>query len=457
MEHMDIPKTLPPPYQSLPPTPALSTASVHAPDQALDYQDISFPSVNPSHHQTAPGAGHYAPHTCTYAYGNSYHAYPRHHAFPLNLLHRPGIRRCGRPITYYQPAWPVYYAHTGREPALAAAPFVTPPPLQQQQHRKQSYLQLGSLSATLNDAGNLAVEAYDALVYSSSTSRQYRGVMDAVALRLDDVLTSIDDGTYRARPTDIAMSESHAIFANSDATASVGSLASPQASLPEGSHKHLKGKTHRCRTSSSSASTTKVNVAAERVPDPFSKAYQYANAYTSSALPPLKLYTATWPLICLASTYSRRAYEKPSSKERQNYISGDWRRGTKAVVIKSVPLDEKNTIVLAIRGTQNFQDWTVNIRTEPTAPTDFLDDEGNLCHAGFLSVARKMIKPAAEHLQDLLRENPRRTSCSLVITGHSAGGAVAALLYCHMVSRTVATSYEIPEAFSSGSLMRVIQ
>lgn len=229
------------------------------------------------------------------------------------------------------------------------------------------------------------------------------------------------------------------VFANTDATASSATLADIPPSSSEKKHNHSRHREHKRR---SSTSTEKVNVATiARIPgtstNPFSKVYHYANAYTSSALPPLKLYFATWPLICLASTYSRRAYERPSSKERQNFISGDWRRGTKTVVVKSIPLDEKNVIVLAIRGTQNFQDWAVNIRTEPTAPTNFLEDEGNLCHAGFLSVARKMIRPVAAQLRDLLQENPRRASCSLVLTGHSAGGAVAALLYCHMLSQSV--------------------
>jgi hypothetical protein len=172
---------------------------------------------------------------------------------------------------------------------------------------------------------------------------------------------------------------------------------------------------------------------------PFTKAQYYANACASSSLPPLKLKFETWPLLCLAATYSRRAYEKPSGAERHTYISGDWLRGTKDMLVKSVPLDDMNTIVFAIRGTQNFRDWAVNMHTEPAPPSKFLDDEGNLCHSGFLSVARNMVKPVAARLRDLLNENPRRASCTLVITGHSAGGAVAALLYCHMLSQTVSS------------------
>jgi Lipase (class 3) len=107
------------------------------------------------------------------------------------------------------------------------------------------------------------------------------------------------------------------------------------------------------------------------------------------------------------------------------------------MVINSVPIDDMNTIVFAIRGTQSFRDWTVNLKTEPTSPSGFLDDSGNLCHDGFLSVARKMVQPVAIRLRELLDENPNRTSCSLVITGHSSGGAVASLLYCHMLSQVV--------------------
>jgi hypothetical protein len=47
-----------------------------------------------------------------------------------------------------------------------------------------------------------------------------------------------------------------------------------------------------------------------------------------------------------------------------------------------------------------------------------------------------MIKPVASRLRHLLEEDPGRSKCSLLITGHSAGGAVAALLYSHMLSTT---------------------
>lgn len=71
------------------------------------------------------------------------------------------------------------------------------------------------------------------------------------------------------------------------------------------------------------------------------------------------------------------------------------------------------------------------------------DDPGNLCHSGFLSVARKMIKPVAARLRSLLEEDPSRSGCSLLMTGHSAGGAIASLLYAHLMAEEVKSELSI--------------
>lgn len=147
-------------------------------------------------------------------------------------------------------------------------------------------------------------------------------------------------------------------------------------------------------------------------------------------------YMPTWPLLCLAAQFSQSVYERPRGSEREAHVPSDWRSGTKAMRIKSVPMDSMNTIVFAIRGTASFMDWAVNLNSAPVSPQGFLDDPGNLCHQGFLSTARSMVAPVAKRLADLLEERPDRSRYSLMITGHSAGGAVAALLYCHMLSRT---------------------
>ena len=54
-----------------------------------------------------------------------------------------------------------------------------------------------------------------------------------------------------------------------------------------------------------------------------------------------------------------------------------------------------------------------------------------------------MIKPVASRLRSLLEEDPSRSSCSLLMTGHSAGGAVASLLYAHMLATDVKSELNI--------------
>ncbi|RCI16158.1 hypothetical protein L249_1814 [Ophiocordyceps polyrhachis-furcata BCC 54312] len=167
------------------------------------------------------------------------------------------------------------------------------------------------------------------------------------------------------------------------------------------------------------------------------KVQLYINSKLPMALPPLTLDTTIWPLICLAAQCSLRVYSPPSSalERRQSVlVPADRRSGSKAMYIRSVPADAAGTVVLAVRGTASLADWFVNLRSEPTEPTSFLDDAGNACHAGFLSAARAMIRPAADRLRLILSQDPARASHSLVLTGHSAGGAVAALLYMHMLA-----------------------
>lgn len=54
-----------------------------------------------------------------------------------------------------------------------------------------------------------------------------------------------------------------------------------------------------------------------------------------------------------------------------------------------------------------------------------------------------MIKPVAARLRSLLEEDPSRASSSLLITGHSAGGAIASLLYAHLFAEEVRSELSI--------------
>jgi len=234
---------------------------------------------------------------------------------------------------------------------------------------------------------------------------------DAISSKMDNVINSIDGERFSGQEQDL-------LVYDNPSQATLASNPSAEAGQYNAARKMVgtdKGSNH------------------------FSKVWLYSNSRLPPHLPPFKVYMPTYPLLCLAATYSEKVYTPPRTKsqEMETHIPSDWRTGTKAMVLKSVPVDDMNTVVFAVRGTDGFMDWAVNYNTAPTTPEGFLEDAGNLCHAGFLYVAKRMIKPVADRLRVLLEENPARSNCSLLITGHSAGGAVAALLYAHMMSNNV--------------------
>ncbi|OGE50112.1 hypothetical protein PENARI_c018G06926 [Penicillium arizonense] len=253
---------------------------------------------------------------------------------------------------------------------------------------------------------NATIQELEQLVHQSLGGGA--NVNEATSRLLDQVITSIDLGSFCGRESEL-----------------IAACAVPSQSDRRDRRSQRTGKKH----------TGSV--------DYFSKVYLYANSRLPPHIQTLKFYPATYPLLQLAAKYSRRAYDKPSGRERHSYVNSDWLQGTKAMVVKSLPIDDMNTIVFAIRGTQSFIDWAVNVHTAPTSPSGFLDDPSNCCHSGFLSVSRKMAATVAERLRNLLEEDPSRMSYSLVLTGHSAGGAVASLLYLHMLSESPAVQSEL--------------
>lgn len=186
----------------------------------------------------------------------------------------------------------------------------------------------------------------------------------------------------------------------------------------------------------------------------FSKSWLYPNSRLPPHLLPIQLYIPTWPLLCLASRQSLAVYEDKSVAAVQRgsvnlAIPASVRHATKAMTITTTAHDTTSHIILAIRGTSTFIDWATNANPTPKPPTDFLPDQGNLVHAGFLHVARSMVHSIAAQLRTLLEERPERCAHSLCLTGHSAGGAVAALLYAHIVSLNTGISSELKSVASA--------
>ncbi|TKA75257.1 hypothetical protein B0A55_05753 [Friedmanniomyces simplex] len=170
----------------------------------------------------------------------------------------------------------------------------------------------------------------------------------------------------------------------------------------------------------------------------FRRTWMYQNSRLPPGMVPFVAYLPTWSLACRAAKASLDVYSRPHRNQREGYSDADPKHGTKAFVIKSQTVDDRKLLVVAIRGSQkNRVDWAINFGFAPKQPVGFLDDEGNLCHAGFLEVARAMIGTVAAQLRRHIEQDPAWAGCSLMFTGHSAGGAVASLLYMHMLSRTI--------------------
>ncbi|KAI1122995.1 alpha/beta-hydrolase [Nemania abortiva] len=267
--------------------------------------------------------------------------------------------------------------------------------------------------------------------YGTQLINQGAALFDQISTRFDDVMTLIDRDKYTGNENDLFMYQQP-----DHASSSQSSDATHHSAVPRGGQGKKKSKdAPKGQTSAVAASLITGGY--------FAKVDLYANSRLPFDLPSFRVPIPIYPLLCLAAQYSERVYAKPRGAERDAHVEANWKTGAKAMYIKSVPMENMGTIVFAIRGTATFMDWAVNLNTAPTAPTGFLDDAGNFCHAGFLSVARKMVAPVAARLRQLLEEDPGRCAYSILITGHSAGGAIASLLYMHMLATSKASSSEL--------------
>ena len=328
---------------------------------------------------------------------------------------------------YNMPHTAATIANISQQPHLVPAPPY--PNLQSERGLNETLIAQGSkLYNASVGAANEALAASEDAIY------------EVLRSRLDSVITAIDRETFSGDERELGryIVEDRRPHHSSIIVIHEG----PQLALRGGG---LFGKNHSASRGADraiSSTLTSTNY--------FAKANLYANSKLPVNLPPLRLLLPAYSLLCLAAQYSTRAYTKASGSERDAFINADWRLGTKAMVIKSVPIDDMNCVVFAIRGSQTFMDWAVNLHSAPESPLDFLDDPGNLCHSGFLAVARKMVKTVAERLRQLLEENPARSTCSLLMTGHSAGGAVASLLYAHMLAEGVQSELNTLTGFFKG-------
>ena len=97
----------------------------------------------------------------------------------------------------------------------------------------------------------------------------------------------------------------------------------------------------------------------------------------------------------------------------------------KSTLVTTTQFEDSKLLVVTIRGTASFDDWLLNINGDPETSPHF--DNPNLCHRGFLQMAVAMQEKIAAVVRRIgLSSSPPE---QILFRGHSAGGAIAQLLY----------------------------
>ncbi|KAL5402065.1 hypothetical protein PMIN04_013047 [Paraphaeosphaeria minitans] len=148
---------------------------------------------------------------------------------------------------------------------------------------------------------------------------------------------------------------------------------------------------------------------------------------------------AAWPLIHLAAACSEEAYNGVAVSS-----------ATPSAALERIKISQHCTssqsrvTVVAVAGTRGLRDWIVNFKNGASEPVGVLvrspvkgwiacadnrkGGQRNLCHSGFLKAVKMLISPLALPLSAVEKGS------TLLFTGHSAGAAIASLLYAHLKS-----------------------
>jgi hypothetical protein len=124
---------------------------------------------------------------------------------------------------------------------------------------------------------------------------------------------------------------------------------------------------------------------------------------------------------------------------------------TKCFVAIVVPA--RDMILIGVRGTQFAYDWVLNLQIIKKR-----NEKGDRFHSGFYNEARKLFVPLREDLADRSRRNRRERHCRLYLTGHSLGGAIAAILNQRdMAPAAGCYTFGTPRICNNGNLARISQ
>ncbi|MCJ1249615.1 hypothetical protein MMC30_006841 [Trapelia coarctata] len=170
--------------------------------------------------------------------------------------------------------------------------------------------------------------------------------------------------------------------------------------------------------------------------DYIARVERYPNHRLPQSLAPCTLSTSEWHEIKIAAEASTAVYGCPGPTEARELVPAAWNGTTKTMTLETRSLNGNNTLVIAVRGSVTMMDWAVNANSEPAEAPEL--GEHSVCHRGFLDVARRMDETA----EQVIRRSIPKTDepITLLFTGHSAGAAVAQLLFAFVYSKMTSLS-----------------
>ncbi|TLD29240.1 hypothetical protein PspLS_03926 [Pyricularia sp. CBS 133598] len=148
--------------------------------------------------------------------------------------------------------------------------------------------------------------------------------------------------------------------------------------------------------------------------------------------------------LCSKAVYRKKTPNTPKIPgfvlEARSWIQPTMDGSGKAAALLVMQPTEsrgKTTLFFSVRGSACRADWLRNLDQGLVPCPDLvnLPDSVPEVHRGFVGCARTLVPHAARELETAFRETELQgRDIEIVFTGHSAGGAVAALLFCKFLT-----------------------
>ncbi|KXH51296.1 hypothetical protein CNYM01_05230 [Colletotrichum nymphaeae SA-01] len=160
-------------------------------------------------------------------------------------------------------------------------------------------------------------------------------------------------------------------------------------------------------------------------------------------------------LVQVAALCSRAVYRKDPAQvvpELSGYVIKDrhwveptWDGSGKAAALFEIAPDtpdfHQKILVIAVRGSASTVDWLVNLNSELTESPGLVKLPDSIrkpvpkVHRGFAQCATALAPGLLHQIKAALEDDDMQgQTVEIVFTGHSAGGAVACLLFCHFLT-----------------------